>query len=668
MVDIDLRNIPDEYGIHRTLTSQGEWQWVHFLQEKYFPDMIHAFNCQSKMPRFHGSIPDFYVPSEKLIGYFHGCYFHLHRIGQFQNPCPLINPNINFHTTNHEADNFKTLLSREETLFNGILKDYSQKVKGVCVLYECQWAKMKANVSHPAHDFFHNQNVGSVEFLRWRRPEQRLSARQCIRGGICESYTCQAEADDKYYLEYLDVGSMYPYLAIQSDFMYGTFKILTESNIDDKIHYCPKKQKFYYQDSKSIKPIEINGIMQVTIGIKAEDDHLLQGIPFLPIKHKGKTIRGTCFRCIVQQRKKLCSHTFEERAFTESYYIPEIAYALSLGYTLVKIWECHYYTQQKAFLAPFFKYLMSQKIRHEKIPTHYQQNKQQYCDSINKKMSFGDTFTKITVSDLQENEAERMYAKLFSNLTIGKFQQVTSKTHNDIIRSNRDMIKLFCNPKLKVKSVNIIDQNTLQVGCENIESYQPVNRKTNCIVGGLVSCLGRMMMDKYMRSFVNQGCKINYVDTDGAIVSVPKNNDNLDLHIDGVIPGYFKKEIDHPWIILKYFSMGPKNYSLELYNVNTQERKTVLKIRGLNLKSHERNLNENLIPQFVNELRQGQHSMLKIPQTQIRVDKKEVKVRTHQLFKKYSNQTLEVKRFLKLDYSFKHLFHYGITDYNKQNF
>ena len=67
----------DEYGKHRIPTSRQEMEYVHFLEEYFFPDLLHGFNTRNeKMPRILNSTPDAYSPKHKLWIYFHGCAIH----------------------------------------------------------------------------------------------------------------------------------------------------------------------------------------------------------------------------------------------------------------------------------------------------------------------------------------------------------------------------------------------------------------------------------------------------------------------------------------------------------------------------------------------------------------------------------------------------------------
>ena len=58
-----------------------------------------------------------------------------------------------------------------------------------------------------------------------------------------------------------------------------------------------------------------------------------------------------CRTCMTTKSFKVCRHSDEERMFTDSYTLPEVAFAVEMGYTIVEIHEVWAFRQQ----APIFQ-------------------------------------------------------------------------------------------------------------------------------------------------------------------------------------------------------------------------------------------------------------------------------------------------------------------------
>ena len=63
--------------MHATKSSREEFEWLSHLEGKY-PDIIHGFNCKTKLPRFCNSIPDGISYNAKTLFYYHGVSFELY--------------------------------------------------------------------------------------------------------------------------------------------------------------------------------------------------------------------------------------------------------------------------------------------------------------------------------------------------------------------------------------------------------------------------------------------------------------------------------------------------------------------------------------------------------------------------------------------------------------
>ena len=67
-------------------------------------------------------------------------------------------------------------------------------------------------------------------------------------------------------------------------------------------------------------------------------------LPFLLTRHDKKSYAVCCRKCLLENKREICTHNDEARSFVECYTIQEVAFAVSTcGYKILQIYELLYY-------------------------------------------------------------------------------------------------------------------------------------------------------------------------------------------------------------------------------------------------------------------------------------------------------------------------------------
>ena len=122
----------------------------------------------------------------------------------------------------------------------------------------------------------------------------------------------------------------------------GKYEVLLGRSLK---HVAIKSNKFYYGKTT------LFGTALVTIPAPQS-----LFCPFLLFKDNNKSVLILCRKCYLKNMKK-CSHSDADRQFFGSYFIEELEFALSLGYQVTAIHECHAYIEQQPIFKKFITIL-----------------------------------------------------------------------------------------------------------------------------------------------------------------------------------------------------------------------------------------------------------------------------------------------------------------------
>ena len=298
--------------------------------------------------------------------------------------------------------------------------------------------------------------------------------------------------------------------------------------------------------------------------------------PFLLHRTKnGKTVNTLCAKCAELQMSK-CSHSDNERAITGSYMISEIEFALSLGYKVLHIHECHVYEETDFILRDFIKILNMFKTKNSSFLKGLDNADQiHYCNLLNEELELNEPFL-LTPANVKFNQQKRFFYKLMANSLFGKLEQKHNKYRTLFVNKQSDLENIFHSENI-IQDLFCISDEICQVQVLPCELKLPPNRNSNCYIGAQLTAYARQIIYSHLQTLCNAGAKIYQVDCDSIIFTLP-NEHPIPLKISEAV-GHFKHEVSEK--ILSYYSLGPKNYSISFQDKNCI--KTISKVSGLSL-------------------------------------------------------------------------------------
>ena len=510
-LEIPIHCVNDEFTKHALKTSHFEFMYVSFL-ETQIPDVIHAFNTPPPLPRFNKSVPDAYSAERKTLYYAHGCLIHGHNVaddGSFKG-CDLLPTFATAESRNPFGSTYRELEQRFEKMIQKIKTTYNVHVE---VYYECQFYRDLHDVSTPIGRYYNGPE--SRHSLLDLTKVEPMVLRDMVRGGTVENYAhfCEVVSRDakvwqppSKVISYYDVGSLYPHIGITQSFPCGPGIHLKGRQQLSKLVLDPEEGCWKYDG------LRCDGVAQVTIGVARNNTEMGQ-CPFLPFRMHQKSFRAFCYQCVVELRNDLCPHSFEERCWTSTYTLSELAFAIhDLKYTLVRLHESLLYTHLVPMFSDFFKLCAMTKIRYDKVPARLEHDLPSYCAEINKGLSLSGPFA-LTPELISPNPTMRTYVKGLMNHCLGKFLQSQTKSVCTFVKSQDHLTSLFLNPAIDITDCMLLNNDTMQVTYSPKEKLLKRNRNTQIVIGGLVTSHARIHLHKLVRSLQQSQCEILYTDT-----------------------------------------------------------------------------------------------------------------------------------------------------------
>jgi hypothetical protein len=560
----EIYSVKNEFGLKSKNVSNIEYEWASFMEFKYEnKHFISAFNNKFGQKYFKDAIPDLYSPITKQAYFFHGCVFH----GHFEN-C-LINPNANETSKNPFGISYKDLNDKFDKQAANLLQNNQDQIDEVIYQWECHYKQLRLSDSL-LKDF--------IETKLKPHPLRRLCPRNCVRGAFFDVYRLRWSniLFPNENLFFIDINGLYSYCAIKFKFMIGKYKILIGKELQN-LHLI--NNKFFFNGNR------VMGSILLTI-LPPQNLYF----PFLMCKTKdNKTINTLCKKCAEKKSTK-CNHGINDRAICDTFMISEIEFALTLGYHIIAIHESHIYTNSDYILKSYIQYLNFYKTKHSECLKNFDSvvDKENYCKFLNQKMELNEPFL-LKVEEIHPNSQKRSFYKLMSNALFGKLEQKNDKSQTKFVNKQSDLEDIFFSEN-KIIDLNCINDQICQVQISPNYSKLPPNRKSNCYLGAQVTAFARQIIYEHVEHLTKNEAFIYQVDCDSIIFSFPKGK-SIPVSISDAV-GDFKFEIKGN--ILKYYSLGPKNYSLTFEDKGKVE--TLSKVRGLSLNN---SLNENI---FTDEL------------------------------------------------------------------
>ena len=366
-----------------------------------------------------------------------------------------------------------------------ILKECRDKVSSIEIVYQCEFETQMRTPGNPIYNFF-NSSTNSLSAKTKSPPP--MAPRSGLRGGCVEVFDLVGKADDEFDIHYWDINrfvistffstminekhslisSLYPFICMQHKFVVGAGIRLKGPKMTSRLNLHPEKGMFVYHDPSDDVVKEIDGIVQVVIGVP-RDNHDVNQLPFLPIridkgKDKNKSFRGTCKRCLMEKRKTLCKHDMLKRRWRDTYTVKEVGYAVcQLGYTLYSIDEALIYTNLQPIFESFMRLMASKKIKYGKVPASYQKDLPRYCQEVNQLMSFTRPGEILTPDLLVENIYQCSFIKSIMNICIGKLSQSPIQKTVEFVQGEERRTQIFTDDSLEVSSCFAVTDSCDQI-------------------------------------------------------------------------------------------------------------------------------------------------------------------------------------------------------------
>ena len=468
-LDSKLYIIPDEKGTKTINTSKQENEWIQWLQHSLFKDeYIESAYTSPKPPVIGHTRPDFYIKRKNIVGYFNGCVVHGH-FDKDGKGCQLMKK-----STRDDTNMFNEAYLHVNNRRKRHIKELkSHGISNIITIWECQWGdlKKKENLSEEA--------VTIKDFLNTyykTRPQERLSAREALRGGKVEAYgTYFSNLDFPLkYLKHLDYNSLYPSVSTLLENGFPVGKPKTFINKHDIKHIKITENGAYYKNCK------IDGVAHVKIQVKPTF------YPFLQFKAHGKSFCAICSNCVLNQNTQPCSCDNEKKSFTGMWTLVELCQAVKNGDTILDIYEVLAYFDAKPILKDFLDILSSYKIRHSKFEETDQSKLKEICNKINNEMNFTDKKLMLTPETLSYNEQRRNFYKLCANSLLGKFSQSNEKLKYYILSTQDELNKLVGREDVELKEILPLGE-IIQVGTQVKKTHTKPNQTSQVVVGAYVT-------------------------------------------------------------------------------------------------------------------------------------------------------------------------------------
>lgn len=615
--------------------SRAELEFCEFMSWK-FPDykFIHAFNSVTGQKKFGIYSIDLYSPESKEAYFFHGCWSHTHTFPECKEK-KRCNITKDTATTLNSLRNYAEAKARDEELINYLINHSQGLVKSIKFIYQCEWEIFKKTKDY--NDFFQTHKT------LLQRPLQRLEPAVANRGGLLDVYNLHWSSSDNLdeSFEFLDLNSIYTYISIVKKFPIDRPIVVVGNELN---RLSIKKDGIYFDNIF----IECGFIFcQVLPPSNLE-------IPFLQYRirnnHNQHVVLANCKSCAELKKVKCCHRSLNSKAFTTTYTIPEINFAIKhLNYSVTAVYECHIFLSSEYVLKDFFSKMASLRLENS-----YDQslNKESYCSSINNLLQLPENF-KLDPSKVCYNFTKQSIIKLSLNSVIGKFSANYSNCRETVIINSQKILEEKTRHK-KIFALELLNDFSVLVTLDSAPRHFP--RNVNVYIGSHISAYARIYLYKKILMLKNQNCTLYYLDTDALAFSKPKDTPscfNLTPYL-----GDFKAVLGAQAKIKQFYSLGQRNYCFVFEN-DKNEIEFLIKCKGLCLKHtfSKLSLTPAVYHNFITQFMQEEISKLEIKQLRLKLKSntlpKEVCVQKYSFTNRININRIILKNCTTLPYGYK---------------
>ncbi|CAF4793707.1 unnamed protein product [Rotaria socialis] len=398
-------------------------------------------------------------------------------------------------------------------------------------MYSCEWLKLQKS----------DEEVRN--FLKqWRQKysKHRLDVRASFNGGMVDSnylyFDCEKKGEN-YSIEYHDVTSLYSHIMRESDFPVGEW----ENLLGDQLPSVDELEKL-------LKETPNIGLISCQI-LPPQDIYN----PILGVKINNKLVVPICYTC-AKLKSSVCQHPIHKRALKSVFTSAEVAYALTLNYKILNVYEFMKFERTEKIFKSFVQEFFKLKLQAEGVPADM--TKEEYLKF------YAENGYDLDGDKCKKNKSLRLVSKILLNSVYGRFGLNAQRfKHTEIVTSRQQLWGILNDTtKYKVSEVYFGDQNCL-VYYKRLDD-QPKQRSTvNVAIASYIASLARLFLHKEISKF--KSTDTAYHDTD-SIVHINSGDKEGHKIVCPKLPllGHFTDEIGGEKG-LKFISIGPKCYSLK---------------------------------------------------------------------------------------------------------
>ena len=549
--------IKHEFGVSNYNCSKGELEFVLYYTDKFGEDQCYSPYTPKGVLRFKNySIPD--IATDNWAGWYMGCNVH----GHLDENCS-INPIANINTKNRYGETYGDLNAHFGEKMSRIRNDFPHIM--IHIMWECQWNILrKADKEAIGRD---EEISNFVKNVMKKRPKHRMVVRDVVKGGISECYShyFDSKAAKNETMRVEDAVSCYPTEMLKQFFPVGKPKLIVGEALKSSLQ-CRDGQ-YYFDNQKCWGVVQVE--YEVPKNVRS---------PFLVYQHKLSSGRysnslGNCYKCSQLQTDRKCTHSRENRSYTQTLTLADCTYITELGYTIVTYFEALLYFESAKIFENYLKFTSRHKICHSSLPENM--NKEEFCFKVNKEMGFTGPL-KISPELLNANKQMKFIYKTMENSLFGKFAQAAKLNVTQLVNGQTEL-KSYFNSKNGIDNYDILTENIAQVFYTKKASK--ISLTTNCLISGYILSYAKITMHRRIEQ-INRVGKVFHYSTDQLIYSWPKNIpflfDNIEIY--GYLRNVYSKHT-----ILGFCALSPYHYTLLLENHESGKVETIVKYRGVNV-------------------------------------------------------------------------------------
>ena len=277
-----------------------------------------------------------------------------------------------------------------------------------------------------------------------------------------------------------------------------------------------------------------------------------------------------------------CTHTDDERSILGTWVTDELNMALSVGYTIEKIFEVwHFdkisrYDQSTKTGGVFTEYVNTfLKVKQEAsgwpIWCKTEDDKKKYI-----KKYFDKEGILLECNKIRKNPGLRLIAKIILNSFWGKFGQRSNLTQTTYIDDPEEFMDMMTSDNQEIKNVRFVNDQAVQLDWVYNSDFIAASSRTNVVIAAYTTAQARLKLYSYLRPL---GDRVLYCDTDSIVFTTIPGQWEPPL---GDYLGDLTNEEPNN-TITKFVTGGPKNYAYTLSKPNKKGQTSVCKVRGITL-------------------------------------------------------------------------------------